>query len=59
MNLILPTPDCGKLWARVVDTSFPAGEEVAQEGKEEVLQVQNRYVIPANSFIMLTAVPRA
>lgn len=59
MNLILPTPEDGKLWARVVDTSFPAGEEVAQEGKEEVLQVQNRYVIPANSFVLLTALPRA
>ena len=56
MNIILPTPEGGKVWARVVDTSFPAGEEVAEAGQEEVLRVQNRYVIPANSFVMLMAV---
>ena len=56
MNIILPTPEDGKVWARVVDTSFPAGEEVAESGAEEVLQVQNRYVIPSNSFVMLMAV---
>ncbi|MBO4547180.1 MAG: glycogen debranching enzyme, partial [Treponema sp.] len=58
MNLILPTPESGRLWARVVDTSFPAGEEVAESGKEELLQIQNRYVIPANSFVVLMSVPR-
>ena len=58
MNLILPTPEDGKVWARVVDTSFPAGEEVAAAGAEEALQVQNRYVIPANSFVVLMAVTK-
>ncbi len=58
MNLILPSPAEGKVWARALDTSFPDGEEILEEGKEEILGAQNRYVIPAKSYVILVAVER-
>lgn len=53
INIILPPcqPNCK--WVRVLDTSFPEGEEIASEGNEEVLISQCRYVLPAASFVML------
>ena len=33
-------------------------EQLAESGKEELLQIQNRYVIPANSFVVLMAVTK-
>lgn len=58
MNLILPSLADGKVWARVLDTSFPEGEEILEAGKEEILGSQNRYVIPAKSYVILMAIDK-
>ncbi len=55
VNVILPSLSSGKEWVRVMDTSFPAGEDFAESGKEEVLDSQRRYILPANSFALLMA----
>ena len=53
--VILPTLENGKVWARVLDTSFPGVEDIVEEGKEEVLDAQRRYIIPANSIVVLAS----
>ena len=55
INLILPALPSGKVWARAIDTSFPAGEEVCAGGSEEALQSRNRYVLVSNSFVVLVS----
>ena len=52
-TVILPTLENGKNWSRVVDTSFPGGEDILELGKEEVILTQRRYIIPANSIVVL------
>lgn len=52
----LPTPsDSSKKWYRVADTSIEGDDAVVPEGQPEFLRSQNRYVIPANSLIVLMA----
>ncbi|MCR5612192.1 glycogen debranching protein GlgX [Treponema sp.] len=55
LTVILPALENGKVWARVVDTSYPDGEDITDEGKEESLLSQRRYIIPANSIVVLTS----
>ncbi len=55
MNLILPALQNGKNWARAVDTSFPAGEEICRSGQEEVIPMTNRYLLPAGAMVVLVA----
>lgn len=51
VNIILPALPNGQVWSRVVDTSFPSGEDAVVEGKENV--TEKRYVLPANTFAVL------
>ena len=53
--VILPALENGKVWTRVIDTSFPGVEDIVEEGKEEELTAQRRYIIPANSIVVLAS----
>ena len=53
--VILPALENGKVWTRVIDTSFPGIEDIVEEGKEEELTAQRRYIIPANSIVVLAS----
>lgn len=55
LTVILPSLDNGKVWARVLDTSYPDGEDIMENGTEEVLQSQRRYVVTTNSFVVLVS----
>ena len=49
----LPTLTEGKRWYRVADTSIDTDEAIMLPGNEEQLRAQSRYVVPANSMIVL------
>ena len=51
--VILPALEKDKVWARVLDTSYPDETDIMEEGKEETLPSQKRYIIPANSMVLL------
>lgn len=52
----LPTIlDPNKKWYRVADTSIEDNDALVPEGQPEFLRSQGRYVIPANSLIVLMA----
>lgn len=51
--VILPALEKDKVWARVLDTSYPDETDIIEEGKEETLPSQKRYIIPANSMVLL------
>ncbi len=53
VNVILPSLEHGYEWVRVADTSFPSGEDFVEEGKEEALASQKRYILPSNSAVVL------
>lgn len=53
ITIILPSLEKGKVWKRVLDTSYPNTESVVDDGKEENLFDQRHYIIPANSIIVL------
>lgn len=50
---MLPTLFDGKKWYRVADTSIDADDAITLLGKEEELQGQSRYLVPANSLVIL------
>src|SRR5574344_481569 len=53
--VMLPTLTDGRKWYRTADTSIPADDSITLVGKEEELRAQQRYVVPANSLIILIA----
>jgi len=53
--VMLPTLTDGRKWYRVADTSIVADDAITLPGKEEELRAQARYVVPANSLIILIA----
>ena len=52
---ILPLPPKGTQWYRVADTSIEEDDAIREEGNEEVLPSQKRYVVPSSSLIVLIA----
>ena len=55
VNCQLPTLTDGKKWYRVADTSIDAEDSICEEGKEELLHAQSRYIVPGNSLVVLIA----
>lgn len=53
LTVILPSLENGMVWARVLDTSYPEGEDIMEIGNEEILQSQRRYVVTTNSTVVL------
>ncbi|MDE6349531.1 MAG: glycogen debranching enzyme, partial [Treponemataceae bacterium] len=54
-TLVIPPPSSGRKWYRSVDTSI-AGESAAlAAGTEEILDLQEKYVLPANSVLVLVS----
>ncbi len=49
----LPVPPEGKQWYRCIDTSVAAPDDFLDDGNEELLPVQTRYVLPARSCAVL------
>ena len=57
VTVTLPTLAKGKKWYCIADTSVTDEkyEKFISEGKEELLNSQQRYVLPANTFVILIA----
>lgn len=53
LTVILPSLDDGKVWTRILDSSYPDGEDITEYNKEEVLQSQRRYVVTSHSVVVL------
>jgi isoamylase len=53
MTVILPPCSPGRSWFRAVDTSIEDGSAALESGNEEALRSQERYVLIANSVIVL------
>jgi glycogen operon protein len=52
----LPPPlDDSRPWRRLVDTSLPDGESIAQDGKEVVIDPGDHYIASARSTVILLA----
>jgi len=52
-TVTIPPPTLGRKWYRVVDTSIDDKSCILQPGEEELLQNQEKYVIPLGSAIVL------
>ena len=46
-------PPHGKQWYRLIDTSYPAGEDFAEQGLAPLLENQSKYVVLAASAVVL------
>ncbi len=55
VTMTLPTLPKGKRWFYVADTSVSGEEGFAEPDNETLLQEQQRYVLPAASFVILIA----
>ncbi len=55
ITVTLPTPETGRKWFRIADTSIDADDAITPIGREEQLRTQGRYIIPASSLIILIA----
>ena len=55
VTMTLPTLPKGKRWFYVADTSVSGEEGFAEPDSETLLQEQQRYVLPAASFVILIA----
>lgn len=53
MTITLPTLAVNKKWYRVVDTSFESPEDILENGKEEALAEQRRYVLVSGACVIL------
>ena len=53
LTLLLPTPPGGKKWYRIVDTSMDGPDDICEDGKEELLVEQQRYVLLTDSLVLL------
>ena len=56
-DITITVPSCtrGKKWFVAVDTSVNGPNCIAEAGMEEILKEQQRYVLPAGSFVILIA----
>ncbi len=52
---ILPVVPKGQQWYRLADTSVPGEDSIREEGNEEALPSQKRYVVPSSSLVVLIA----
>ena len=54
-DITVKIPLAGKQrrWFRVVDTSIPAPNDFLEEGKEEFLETQKTYILPARTMVIL------
>ncbi len=55
LTVVLPSPSIGRSWFRLIDTSITDQTSALWEGMEDVLSSQDRYVVPANSVVVLIA----
>lgn len=55
MTITLPALSGEKKWYRVADTSFESPEDIVENGKEESLSDQRRYVLISGSSVILTS----
>lgn len=53
MTITLPAFMGEKKWYRVADTSFDSPEDIVENGKEEILLDQRRYVLVSGSSVIL------
>jgi Type II secretory pathway, pullulanase PulA and related glycosidases len=53
LTLVLPSLPDGKKWYRVADTSLASPDDACDAGKEEALGEQHRYVLLADTFVLL------
>jgi isoamylase len=49
----LPAPSRGQSWHRAVDTSLPAGEDLAPAGREATLEPNDNYHVTGRSVVIL------
>ena len=52
-TLVIPPPSSGRKWYRAVDTSIDGENAALAADKEELLDLQEKYVLPANSVLVL------
>ncbi|MCR5724951.1 MAG: glycogen debranching protein GlgX [Treponema sp.] len=57
ITITVPIPSVNREWYRVVDTSVAGDDAALDAGQEEKLVVQDRYVLPANSTLVLISKP--
>lgn len=55
LTVTLPPLSNGKKWFRVADTSFESPDDILENGNEEILNEQRRYVLVSGSSIILIA----
>ena len=55
VTITLPSPPRGQKWYCVADTSVYGENTALEQGKEELLHEQKRYILPAGSFVILIA----
>lgn len=53
VTIIIPSLPSDKAWFRVLDTSFEPGKDICSPGDEGILSSQKKYVLPADSFVVL------
>jgi isoamylase len=53
LTLMLPSPAEGRKWYRIADTSLDTPDDICESGKEELLVEQLRYVLLADSLVLL------
>ena len=51
--VILPPLPSDRSWRRVADTSVLPPEDIFEFGDEEILPSQKRYIVPAESIVLL------
>ncbi len=53
LTIVLPALTNGRKWHRVADTSLASPDDVCENGKEELLREQLRYVLVSDSAVLL------
>lgn len=53
VTITLPSPQKGQQWYLIADTSIEGDNCIAEQGAEECLGEQKRYILPAGSFVVL------
>ncbi|CEM61932.1 glycogen debranching enzyme GlgX [Treponema phagedenis] len=55
VTAVLPVPLRGRSWHRLIDTSYPDGEEFLSEKEDALIANQRRYVVLAQTIVVLIA----
>ena len=53
LTITLPALPADKKWYLVADTAMPSGQDIFEEGKEELLNEQRRYVLISGATVVL------